>query len=176
GAGDARVIVERLGYQAALVPAGAVETYGLTALCDAVADNPDAVTRFVVVGRPGRVPPRTGADKTTLQVSLPEERAGALLELLDQFATRGINLTRIESRPSGDLGRYSFSIDAEGHLDDARMSEALVGLHRFSPSVRFLGSYPRADFVEPHIPENTTDQAYLEAKAWLAALRAGQAV
>jgi len=174
--GVATAVAKHLGYQAALVPPRAIEHYGLTALHTGVADNPDAVTRFVLVGKPHRIPRRTGADKTTLWVSLPEERAGALLDMLEQFATRGINLSRIESRPSGDLGHYSFSIDAEGHLDDSRMAEALVGLHRYSPQVRYLGSYPRADAVEPRIPKNTTDQAYLEAQAWLAAVRAGHAV
>jgi prephenate dehydratase len=170
-------VATRVGFDAALVPPPAVARYGLTALVDGVADNPDAVTRFVLVGQPGVIPPRTGADKTTLQVHLPAERAGALLELLQHFATRGINLTRIESRPSGvALGRYSFSIDAEGHVEDARMAEALVGLHRFSPLVRFMGSYPRADGVRPDLTEDTTDKAFKSAKTWLRAVRAGEAV
>ena len=68
------------------------------------------------------------------------------MELLTEFAVRGINLVRIESRPTGDgLGRYYFSIDCEGHVDDARVGEALMGLRRVCADVRFLGSYPRHD-------------------------------
>lgn len=164
-----------LGFDAALVPPGAVVTYGLTPLATDVADNPSALTRFVVVGHPGEVPPRTGADKTTLVVHLPDNEAGALLAMLEQFAVRGVNLSRIESRPIGDsLGRYSFSIDAEGHILDERMGEAVMGLHRRCPYVRFLGSYPRADAVAPRVHVGTADADFVEARAWLTALRSGE--
>ena len=104
------------------------------------------------------MPPPTGADKTTLVVHLPDNEAGALLAMLEQFAVRGVNLSRIESRPIGDsLGRYSFSIDAEGHITDERVGEAVMGLHRRCPYVRFLGSYPRADAVEPTVHVGTAD-------------------
>jgi prephenate dehydratase len=163
-----------LDFQAALLPPAAVARYGLLTLVPAVADNPSAVTRFVVVGRPGELPAPTGADKTSLVVHLPTNRAGALLEMLEQFATRGVNLSRIESRPIGDeLGRYSFSIDAEGHLADARMGEALKGLRRVCPVVRFLGSYPRADGVVPEVRAGTSDGDFADAERWLAALRCG---
>ena len=165
---------ERLGFEAALVPPPAVATYGLHALAEGVADNTHAVTRFVVVGRPGVLPPRTGLDKTTLVVHLPSNQAGALLEMLEQFATRGVNLSRIESRPIGDsLGRYSFSIDAEGHIEDERMAEALMGLHRVCPAVRFLGSYPRVDDPHGEVRPGTHDADFADARAWVAALRAG---
>ncbi|QCB92410.1 prephenate dehydratase [Cellulomonas shaoxiangyii] len=171
-AGDAGT----LPFDAALVPPGAVATYGLAPLADSVADNASALTRFVVVGPPGEVPPRTGADKTSLVVHLPDNEAGALLAMLEQFAVRGVNLSRIESRPIGDaLGRYSFSIDAEGHITDERMGEAIMGLHRRCPYVRFLGSYPRADAVAPTVHVGTADADFVEARAWLARLRAGDA-
>ena len=163
-------------YDAALVPPPAVEHYGLTALADGVADNGGAVTRFVLIGNPGNVPAPTGADKTTLMVHLPDNEAGALLTMLEQFATRGVNLSRIESRPIGDsLGRYSFSIDAEGHIAEERMGEALMGLRRVCPVVRFLGSYPRADAAPNDVHGRTTDTAYRDARDWLGALRAGGA-
>ena len=169
--------LEALGFQAALVPPPAASHYGLDTLASGVADNATAVTRFVLIGHPGPVPAPTGSDKTTLSVALPDERAGALLELLEQFATRGINLTRIESRPSGDaLGRYVFSIDAEAHVDEPRMAEALVGLHRFSPRVRYLGSYPKADAVPTRLREGTSAQSYQAAQAWVAGLQAGEGV
>ena len=164
-----------VGFDAALVPPAAVEHYGLTPLAAAVADDPHAVTRFVVVGRPGPVPARTGADKTTLVVHLPSNQAGALLEMLEQFATRGVNLSRIESRPIGDsLGRYSFSMDAEGHVDDERMAEALMGLHRVCPHVRFLGSYPRVDVPHGHVRPGTFDADFHAARAWVRSVREGR--
>jgi prephenate dehydratase len=137
-------------YEAAICAPIAARRYRLDMLAEGIEDNAGAVTRFVLVGRPAPPPPPTGSDKTTIVVQLPEDRAGALLELLEQFAAHGVNLTRIESRPvGGELGRYSFSIDCEGHVDDERVSEALMGLHRVTPQVRFLGSYPRADGVTP---------------------------
>lgn len=165
-----------LGFDAALVPPAAVDSYGLVALASDVADNPHALTRFVVVGHPGQVPAPTGADKTTLVVHLPDNEAGALLSMLEQFAVRGVNLSRIESRPIGDaLGRYSFSIDAEGHIADERLGEALMGLHRRCPYVRFLGSYPRADGVRPTVHVGTSDTEFVHARTWLRGLRAGDA-
>lgn len=165
-----------LGFDAALVPPPAVETYGLTPLAEHVADNPDAQTRFVVVGHPGQVPAPTGADKTTLVVHLPDNEAGALLAMLEQFATRGVNLSRIESRPIGDaLGRYSFSIDAEGHISDERVGEAFMGLHRRCPYVRFLGSYPRADAQQTEVHVGTSDHDFVTARSWLDAIRGGAA-
>jgi len=165
-----------LGFDAALVPPAAVDSYGLVPLAQDVADNVSAQTRFVVVGHPGSVPPRTGADKTTLVVHLPDNEAGALLAMLEQFAVRGVNLSRIESRPIGDaLGRYSFSLDAEGHITDERVGEAVMGLHRRCPYVRFLGSYPRADAVEPTVHLGTADSDFVGARRWLQALRGGAA-
>ncbi|MEC5191172.1 MULTISPECIES: prephenate dehydratase [unclassified Arthrobacter] len=165
-------------YDAAIcAPIVAAEQPGLTVLAEDIGDNPGAVTRFVLVGRPGQLPEPTGADKTTVVVPLPEDRPGALMEILDQFATRGVNLSRIESRPTGQyLGHYFFSIDADGHVADARMADALAGLHRISPATRFLGSYGRADghrtVVEPH----TSDQAFRAAHAWVKDILSGASV
>ena len=85
----------------------------LHVLQDNIGDNKNAVTRFVLLSRTADIPEPTGSDKTTLTVPLPTNRAGALLELLEQFSVRGVNLSRIESRPTGEgMGSYSFSIDA----------------------------------------------------------------
>jgi prephenate dehydratase len=166
-----------LGFDAALVPPPAVEHYELDTLAEHVADNENAVTRFVVIGRPGAVPAPTGADKTTLVVHLPSNEAGALLTMLEQLAVRGVNLSRIESRPIGDaLGRYSFSMDAEGHIAEERMGEALMGLHRVCPHVRYLGSYPRADGVRQLVHGGTADDEFRDARSWLATLRTGGVV
>jgi prephenate dehydratase len=103
-----------------------------------------------------------------------EDHPGALLEILDQLTMRGVNLTRIESRPTGAaLGNYCFSIDCEGHVEDARVGEALMGLRRVCADVRFLGSYERHDGVAPDIRFGTSDREFLDAAAWLARLRNG---
>ena len=166
---------EALGYQAVLCNPLASQQYGLEALAGGVADNPDAVTRFVMVTRPGRVGEPTGADKTTLLVQLPHDRSGALLSMLEQFSARGVNLTRIESRPVGDsLGRYRFSIDAEGHIREERLQAAFIGLHRTCPVVRFLGSYPRLDARPVVVPAGTSDKDFVVARAWVADVLAGR--
>ncbi|MFF1252223.1 prephenate dehydratase [Pseudarthrobacter sp. NPDC058329] len=159
-------------YDAAIcAPLVVQEQPGLSALAEDIGDNPGAVTRFILVSRPGIVPGRTGADKTTVVVPLPEDRPGALMEILDQFASRGVNLSRIESRPTGQyLGHYFFSIDADGHLGDARVADALAGLHRISPATRFLGSYPRADHQETVVEPHTSDAAFAAARTWVAGL------
>ncbi len=158
-------------YDAAVCARVAGELYGLTELAYRIEDNPGAVTRFVEVGRAGGVGPRTGADKSTLVAYMRVDRAGALLEILEQFAVRGVNMTRIESRPTKTtLGSYCFSIDVEGHLHDKRVAEALEGLHRICPQVYFLGSYPRADMTRPEVSEGFSDEEFDAAAAWVAGL------
>jgi len=161
-------------YDAAISAPLAADRYGLAVLAGSVGANPDAVTRFVLVARPGPVTARTGADKTSLVAYIRDDHAGALMEVLDQFTMRGINLTRIESRPTGRaLGRYCFSIDCEGHLDDERVGEALMGLRRVCAEVRYLGSYPRLDGTAPDLRLGTSDEDFLDARSWLARLREG---
>ena len=161
-------------YEAALCSPLAAERFGLQVLAEGVGDNAAAVTRFVLVSRPGPVGAPSGADKTSVVVFQNDDHPGGLLALLEQFATRGINLTRIESRPTGDaLGRYCFSIDCEGHVGEARVAEALMGLHRTCSQVRFLGSYPRADQVKAAVGPTTSDAAFGQARSWLNAVRAG---
>jgi prephenate dehydratase len=107
---------------------------------------------------------------------IADDHPGALLELLTEFAVRGVNLTRIESRPTGaGLGRYCFSIDCEGHVADARVGEALSALRRICADVRFLGSYPRAGTTVPApTRRGVSDGEFRDAAAWLAALREGR--
>jgi prephenate dehydratase len=163
-------------FDAALAPPGLGATLGLVVLAAHVADNVRAATRFVRVGRPGALPAPTGADKTTLVVHLPSDRAGSLLEMLEQFSARGVNLSRIESRPIGDKpGEYSFSIDALGHIAEARVAEALVGLKRTCPQVLFLGSYPAAHAEVTPILPGTADEDFTSAQAWVDQLRQGGA-
>ncbi|QZY53194.1 prephenate dehydratase [Leucobacter tenebrionis] len=156
------------GIDAAIAPPGIEDHYDVEVLAEGIAENPDAVTRFVLVSRTAPVGEPTGADKTSLIAELPEDRAGALLELLEQFATRGVNLTLLASRPIGDrMGRYRFVIDAEGHVKDERVADALLGVKRFSPRVVFLGSYPRADRVAASIRTSYDDEAFRDARDWL---------
>ena len=160
---------------AAIAPPGILEHHDLQLLAESIGDNPNAVTRFVLVSRPGTPPAPTGADKTSLIAELPEDHPGALLELLEQFSTRGINLSLIESRPIGDaLGRYRFVIDADGHIENERMADALLGLRRFSPRVTFLGSYPRADRAIVRYPDRYSDEVFVEARDWLRGLLSGE--
>lgn len=159
---------ENIRVDAAIAPPGIEEHYDVEVLAEGIAENPDAVTRFVLVSRTAPVGEPTGADKTSLIVELPEDRSGALLEMLEQFATRGVNLTLLASRPVGDrMGRYRFVIDAEGHVKDERVADALLGLKRFSPKVVFLGSYPRADRIAATVRDAHDDDTFRDARDWL---------
>ena len=160
---------------AALAGAFAADRYGLQVLVPDVHDRANAVTRFVVVAARGPLPARTGTDRTSVAAFLAEDRPGALLEILSEFAVRGINLTTIQSRPTGDrLGQYYFFIDCEGHVDDARVGEALMGLRRVCRDVRFLGSYARCDGGVTQVRPGTSDTEFAEAAAWLGRLRFGR--
>jgi prephenate dehydratase len=160
---------------AALAGEFAAARYGLSVLARDVHDNRSAVTRFVVVAPGSRdMPPPTGSDRTCLAAFLRDDHPGALLEILTEFAVRGINLSTIQSRPTGDgLGSYFFFIDCDGHVRDARVGEALMGLRRVCAEVRFLGSYPRGDGGRTRVRPGTSDEDFAEAAAWLARLRHG---
>lgn len=159
-------------YNAAIAAQVAADHYRLATLATGIGDDPDAVTRFVLVTQPGPPPPQVGATKTSLVAFIRDDHPGALLEILEQFATRGVNLTRIESRPTGNgLGKYCFAVDCEGHVADARVGEALMGLRRVCADVRFLGSYPRADGVTSTVDYGTSNDDFADASAWLATLR-----
>jgi prephenate dehydratase len=159
-------------YDAAIAPVVAGEIYGLESWAHDVADNSAAVTRFVLLTHPAPPPPPTGNDRTTLVAYLREDHSGALLEILSEFSTRAVNLTRIESRPTkSQIGQYCFSIDCEGHIVDERVGDAIAALHRVCADVRFLGSYPRRDGVQSEIPRGRTDREFVDARAWLASVR-----
>jgi prephenate dehydratase len=160
---------------AALAGAFAADRYALEILAEEVHDRSNAVTRFVVAAPNGPLPAPTGTDRTSLAAFLADDHPGALLEILTEFAVRGINLTTIQSRPTGDrLGQYFFFIDCEGHVDDARVGEALMGLRRVCADVRFLGSYARCDGGRTQVRRGTSDVEFAEAAAWLGRLRFGR--
>ncbi|MDN6667513.1 MAG: prephenate dehydratase [Brevibacterium sp.] len=153
---------------AAVCPALAAERYGLEVLAEDIGERQDAETRFIVVTRPGAIPAPTGSDKTTVVASLRSDRAGALLEMLEHFSSRGVNMSRIESRPTGDgLGLYQFSIDLLGHVHEARMADALQGVHRVTRNLSFLGSYPSASKTTVLPDPTTTDDSFASAASWL---------
>ena len=160
---------------AAIAAKSITDHYKLTVLAKNIGDNKNAQTRFIEIGLNAKPTKRSGKDKTSVIVELPEDRPGALLEMLEQFAARGVNLSRIESRPIGDqLGRYRFNIDVQGHIDDDAVAEALMGLHRFSPNVTFLGSYPRADKKKSEHEGNNSNKEFASADSWLKKLRQGR--
>ena len=153
---------------AAICSALAASHYGLVTIASGIEDNIGAQTRFVLVQRDGRIPARTGADKTTIVATLAHDRAGSLRDMLEVFNSNGVNLTRIESRPTGDsLGRYSFSIDLEGHIEDRRVAAALRALHRICTSLVFLGSYPSIQRTAAIVDEHNSDDAYDDAREWI---------
>jgi prephenate dehydratase len=132
-------------YQAAIAGTNAAKNYDLKIITENIGDNQAAVTRFVVVEKPGRQIGATGKDRSSLVVFIGIDHAGALLEILNEFAKHQVNLTFIQSRPTGSgLGHYHFIIDALGHIDDEPISAAVAGLKQICEDIRFLGSYPQA--------------------------------
>ena len=128
---------------AALGARSAAELYGATVLRDGVEDEPDNVTRFVWIAPEGTEASGDGPWRTTLIFSeLGADKPGALVEALGAFSERGVNLTRIESRPRRrGLGRYMFFVDVEGRAEGL-IAEAIEDLRSKAESVRVLGSYP----------------------------------
>ncbi|MEU0498216.1 prephenate dehydratase [Mycobacterium sp. NPDC006124] len=146
----------------------AARRLGLATLADGVVDEPNARTRFVLVGPPAPPPARTGADRTSVVLRL-DNVPGALVAAMTELAIRDIDLVRIESRPTRvELGTYFFFLDCVGHVDDDPVAEALRALHRRCADVRYLGSWSTGTAVGATPP--VTD----EASEWLAALREGR--
>lgn len=153
---------------AAVSTALAGERLGLTVLASGVADHEQAVTRFVLVTVPRVAPAPTGADRTSIVLELPNT-PGSLMRAFAEFSTRGIDLTRIESRPTRTgMGTYRFYLDCVGHIEDAAVAEALKALHR-TARIRFLGSWPATSATGT--PPPSDEQAAL----WLTQLRKGVA-
>lgn len=152
----------------AAAPARAAELLDLEVHAESVADVAGAVTRFVLVGRAGTPTPRTGADRTSVVFTLPNE-PGTLVGALQEFAYRGVDMSRIESRPTRTgLGTYRFYVDLVGHIDDAPVAEALRALWLRSVELVFLGSWPAAGAHG----KGSRDLHRLElADAWVASMR-----
>jgi prephenate dehydratase len=145
--------------------------YGLEILAADIEDHPENQTRFVAV-RPAVVPAATGHDKTSVVVEQRADRPGSLLAILQEFAARGINLTKLESRPTKTvLGEYCFLLDLEGHVTDDVVADCLRAIQAKHGEVKFLGSYPSAAAEAPE-RRRTSDAATREADAWIADIRA----
>lgn len=175
---DGARLVQEGRYDAAFAGEFAAARYGLKALQTEIHDAENAQTRFVLVGRPARPAAPTGSDKTSVVIWQRDDHPGGLRDLLGEFAVRGVNLMLLQSRPTGEgIGNYCFAIDAEGHISDRRVAEALMGLRRICLQVRFLGSYPRADAATAKIrptPPGTSEAEFVAAADWVARCQDGR--
>ncbi len=154
---------------AAIATSRAAQVYGLEILVPDIEDHPENETRFVLVAAEG-VPGPSGHDKTSLVVFQDADRPGSLLGILQEFAARSINLTRLESRPTKQgLGDYCFLIDLEGHVADEVVADCLRNLHMKNGRVKFLGSYPAAS--DDGGTRDQASEASREADEWLDSLR-----
>jgi prephenate dehydratase len=155
---------------AAIANALAAEVYGLVPLAEEIEDHPDNETRFVAV-QADRVPAQSGHDKSTVVIFQHADRPGSLLAILQEFAARSINLTRLESRPTkSGLGNYCFLIDFEGHVADEVVADCLRALKAEQSDVKFLGSYPAAGADGAEVRADVA-AAFRAADEWLSAIR-----
>jgi len=155
--------------KAAICTRAAAELYGLEVLVPEVQDHTGNVTRFVLVGH--GIPAPTGHDKTSIVCFQREDRPGSLLAILAEFASRSINLNKLESRPTkASLGDYCFFIDFDGHIADEIVADCLRNLSAKQADVKFLGSYPVAgDGAVPR--RKAMSKRWRDANAWINDLR-----
>ncbi|MDY5785044.1 MULTISPECIES: prephenate dehydratase [unclassified Corynebacterium] len=160
---------------AAAAPLRAAELFGLEVHAEGVADLETARTRFLLIGPPGAPPERTGADRTSIAFETPNE-PGTLVAVLLEFAYRGVDLSRIESRPTRkQRNTYTFHVDLVGHIDDVPVAEALRSVYLRASAITYLGSWPRAHRgggVEGK--GETSDSRIQEAQRWVQSLREGK--
>lgn len=164
------VAADRDGRTAAIGPARSGVVYGLDIVAGGIEDHAENQTRFVAVARNG-LPAPTGHDKTSIVVFQRADVPGSLLGILQEFAARSINLTKLESRPTKkSLGDYCFIIDLEGHIADEVIADSLRELRMKQAEVKFLGSYPAAGAHGPAVRRDAAD-SWREASEWLEGFR-----
>ncbi len=155
---------------AAVGTALAAQLYGLDVAAVDIEDHPENQTRFVAVATTG-IPPSTGHDKTTVVCFQHADRPGSLLAILQEFAARAVNLTKLESRPTKrNLGEYCFIIDFEGHVSDELVADCLRDLKAKLADVKYLGSYPAAGH-HGEARRRDAEAAWRQADEWLGQLR-----
>jgi prephenate dehydratase len=155
--------------QAAIANRRSAEVYGLEVLADNIEDHPDNRTRFALVARSG-IPAPTGNDKTSIVVFQHADSPGSLLEILQEFAARRINLSMLSSRPTKErLGDYCFVIDLDGHIADEVVADCLRTLRAKQADVKFLGSYPAG---APQTHQRPSLPRIDDAAIWMDSLRA----
>jgi prephenate dehydratase len=136
-------VSQGLAGAAAIGSRAAAGRYALAIIAESIQDSDENTTRFLLVARADEVP--TGRDRTSIAFTLDRDRPGGLYEVMGQFASRGINLSKVESRPMKQaLGHYVFFLDFEGHRLDAPCAAALESLRQQVYRLHLLGSYPRA--------------------------------
>jgi chorismate mutase/prephenate dehydratase len=129
---------------AAIASEMAAGLYGLQVVREKIEDNPSNFTRFLVIGR--RLPARSGRDKTSVMFSVRDE-PGILYRMLEPFSKRGVNLSKIESRPMKTKAwEYIFFLDMEGHIEEENVREAVEDLKQYCQFLKVLGSYPKAKY------------------------------
>ncbi|MDO5099384.1 MAG: prephenate dehydratase [Corynebacterium sp.] len=162
------------GADLAAAPTRSADLFGLDIVAENIADVAGARTRFVVVGSSGLPPKPTGVDRTAVVFTLRNE-PGSLVAALTEFAVRGVDLSRIESRPiETGLGTYRFHVDLNGHIADPLVAEALRALYTHCDSIRFLGSWPVAQANDRELELNQHRKRLAEADAWVKAAALGQ--
>jgi prephenate dehydratase len=171
-AAAAEELSQGANYDAAICSVAAAKHYGLEILAQGIGDSDSAWTRFVLVSKPGHAQPATGNDKTTLSLFMHRNQPGALLNILTKFAVRGIDLSRLESRPTKQqLGDYFFSLDCVGHIDDQNLGDTLIELRKICADVKFLGSYPRHDNASANGDIADVAKSKVDPETWLENLR-----
>ncbi len=153
---------------AAIGPSIAAQIYDLKILENWIEDFSNNKTRFVLFGQKG-IPAATGQDKTSIVCFQLADQPGSLLHILDHFAKRSINLTKLESRPTKVvMGEYCFIIDLEGHVSDQEVGECLEEISDSGVTVKLLGSYPQARSLnKEEVREASAETLGHVGKGWI---------